>query len=81
MAQNWLRMAASALGQPQPADYLAHLNGNAARAGSLQASYLKKQRELWNALAAGKAPEPSARAEAGDRRFAAKEWRENPYYD
>jgi polyhydroxyalkanoate synthase len=81
MAKNWLRMAANAPGQPQPADYLARLSRDPSRAGALQASYLEKQRELWNALAAGEAAEPAPRPEAGDRRFAAKEWRDNPYYN
>jgi polyhydroxyalkanoate synthase len=80
MAKNWLRMAASAPSQPQPADYLAQLNLDRERVGALQAAYLEKQLQLWNALAAGKAAEPAARPEAGDRRFAAKEWRDNPYY-
>ena len=80
MATNWLRMAASAPGQPQPADYLARLSRDSSRAGALQASYLEKQRKLWHALAAGEAAEPSPRPEAGDRRFAAEEWRNNPYY-
>ncbi len=81
MAKNWLRIAASAPGQAQPADYLARLNRDSSRVGALQASYLEKQLELWNALAAGKAAEPTARAETSDRRFAAKEWRDNPYYN
>ncbi len=81
MAKNWLRMAASAPGQPPPADYLAQLNRDPARVGALQASYLEKQLKLWHALAAGKAAEPAVRPEAGDRRFAAKEWRDNPYYN
>jgi len=81
MAKNWLRMAASAPGQPQPADYLARLSRDSSRAGALQASYLEKQRKLWHALATGEAAEPAARPEAGDRRFAAKEWRDNPYYN
>ena len=47
---------------------------------SLQRSYFEKQAKLWAALASGKretlvAPDP------GDRRFAAREWRDNPYYD
>jgi polyhydroxyalkanoate synthase len=47
---------------------------------SLQRDYFDKQARLWTALASGKretlvAPEP------GDRRFAAKEWRDSPYYD
>ncbi len=81
MAKNWLRMAASAPGQPPPTEYLAQLNRDPARVGALQASYLEQQRKLWNALAAGKAAGPAVRPEAGDRRFAAKEWRDNPYYN
>ena len=81
MAKNWLRLAASAPGQPPPADYLARLNRDSSHVGALQASYLDKQRKLWNALSAGEATEPAARPEAGDRRFAAKEWRDNPYYN
>ena len=80
MAKNWLRLAASAPGQPQPADYLARLSRDSSHVGALQASYVEKQRRLWNALSAGEAAEPAARPGAGDRRFAAKEWRDNPYY-
>lgn len=80
MAKNWLRLAAGAPGQLQPVDYLARLSSDPARVGALQAGYLEKQAKLWTALATGKAPEPGARPEAGDRRFAAKEWRDNPYY-
>jgi polyhydroxyalkanoate synthase subunit PhaC len=47
---------------------------------SLQRTYLEKQTKLWAALAAGKR-EVLAEPEPGDRRFAAKEWHDNPYYD
>lgn len=80
MAKNWLRMAAGAPGQPQPVDYLARLSRDSSRVGALQAAYLDKQRQLWNALALGKAPGPQTRPPAGDRRFAAKEWGDNAYY-
>jgi polyhydroxyalkanoate synthase len=80
MAKNWLRMAASAPGQPLPADYLARLGADGARLGALQADYLDKQRRLWSSLAAGQA-DTGVRAEAGDRRFAAREWRDNSYYN
>jgi polyhydroxyalkanoate synthase len=80
MAQNWLRMATGAPAQGQPAEYLARLNGDAARLAALQTDYAEKLAKLWNALAAGKASEPAARPEPGDRRFAAQEWRDNPYY-
>jgi polyhydroxyalkanoate synthase len=80
MAQNWLRMSAGAAGQAGPAEYLARLAGDGARAGALQAQYLEKQRALWNALAAGRSA-TAARPEAGDRRFAAQGWRDNAYFD
>jgi polyhydroxyalkanoate synthase len=79
MAQNWLRMATAAPGQGAPAEYLARLNGDGARLGQLQAAYLEKQARLWQALAEGRRESP-VRPEAGDRRFAAREWRDNPYY-
>jgi polyhydroxyalkanoate synthase subunit PhaC len=47
---------------------------------ALQRSYFDKQVRLWSSLAAGKR-ETLVSPEPGDRRFAAKEWRENPYYD
>jgi poly[(R)-3-hydroxyalkanoate] polymerase subunit PhaC len=77
MAQNWLRLAAGAPGAP--ADYLARLGAHSERARALQAEYLGKQQALWQALAAGMR-EPGVRAAPGDRRFAGREWRENPYF-
>jgi polyhydroxyalkanoate synthase subunit PhaC len=71
VAQGWMRVMASA---PAAVDALPW--GNSV----LQQSYLDKQMRLWTALAAGKR-ELLAAPEAGDRRFAAKEWRDNPYYD
>ncbi len=50
------------------------------RSGALQADYLEKQTRLWTSLLAGKR-EAIADPAPGDRRFAAREWRENPYYD
>ncbi len=47
---------------------------------SLQRAYLEKQARLWAALASGKR-ETLAEPGPGDRRFAAKEWQDNPYYD
>ncbi|HEX5092211.1 MAG TPA: class I poly(R)-hydroxyalkanoic acid synthase, partial [Burkholderiales bacterium] len=79
MAKNWLRLAAGAQGPGVPAEYLARLSADTERLGAIQADYLEKQRQLWVALATGGAP-AAARAEPGDRRFAGREWRENPYY-
>ena len=71
VTQGWMRVlasapaAAGALPLPDPA---------------LQRTYLDRQAKLWNALASGRR-ETVAEPEPGDRRFAAKEWQDNPYYD
>jgi polyhydroxyalkanoate synthase len=44
----------------------------------LQRSYLEQQAQLWQALMAGG---KAALVEDDDRRFASREWRENPYYN
>ncbi|HWI34978.1 MAG TPA: class I poly(R)-hydroxyalkanoic acid synthase [Burkholderiales bacterium] len=44
----------------------------------LQRSYLDQQAKLWQALVAGEEPRV---VEDDDRRFASREWRENPYYN
>ena len=78
-AKNWLRLAAGAPTPGAPADYLARFAADSERAAALQAEYLEKQRKLWQALAAGM-KEAGVRAAPGDRRFAAREWRDDPYY-
>ena len=55
------------------------------RFAALQSGYLAKQAQLWSAMldpqGGAKAPaEPLVAPEPGDRRFAAREWRDNPYY-
>jgi polyhydroxyalkanoate synthase len=71
VTQGWMRVMASA---PSAAE--AFPWGNS----SLQRSYFEKQAKLWAALASGKR-ETLVSPDPGDRRFAAKEWRDNPYYD
>ena len=71
VTQGWMRIMASA---PGAAAGLSWSNP------SLQHSYFEKQARLWTALASGK-PETLISPQPGDRRFVAKEWRENPYYD
>jgi polyhydroxyalkanoate synthase len=72
LTQGWMRLMASA---PAAAD-TSWLGENSA----LHASYLEKQAKLWSALIAGRA-EPVISPEPGDRRFAHRQWNENPYYD
>ena len=78
-AQNWLRLAAGAPAPGAPAGYLARLAADGGRAGALQAEYLEKQKQLWLALAAGMR-DAGVRGAPADRRFAAKAWRDDPYY-
>ena len=71
VTQGWMQVMA---GAPAAAGALPWGNSE------LQQSYFSKQTRLWTALAAGKR-EALAEPQPGDRRFAAKEWRDNPYYD
>ena len=71
VTQGWMRILAN-----DPAAAAALPWGDA----SLQRSYFDKQARLWSALASGRR-ETLAEPQPGDRRFAAKEWRDNPYYD
>jgi polyhydroxyalkanoate synthase subunit PhaC len=71
VTQGWMRLMS---GSAMP--WMAALQ----RSNALQAAYLEKQTRLWNSMLAGR-HEAIADAVPGDRRFAAREWRENPYYD
>ncbi|MEA3194520.1 MAG: poly[(R)-3-hydroxyalkanoate] polymerase subunit PhaC [Betaproteobacteria bacterium] len=70
VTQGWMRLMSSA-------PWLAELQKSAA--GAIQAEYFDKQTRLWSALLAGRS-EALVDSQA-DRRFTAKEWRENAYYD
>jgi polyhydroxyalkanoate synthase len=67
-----MRLVGSA---PSAAD-AAWLGANA----ELQSRYLEKQAMLWQSLASGRR-EPVVKPQPGDRRFAHREWTDNPYYD
>jgi polyhydroxyalkanoate synthase len=69
ITQGWMRLMASA-------PLLAELQKTG---GALQGEYYDKQSRLWSAMLAGRS-EKVVDAPA-DRRFTAKEWRENAYYD
>jgi len=49
------------------------------RFAALQSGYVAQQAQLWSAAFTG-AKEPVVKPEPGDRRFASKEWQDNPYY-
>jgi polyhydroxyalkanoate synthase subunit PhaC len=76
VTQGWMRLMGSTPGSTGDMPWLAELTRNSA----LQSSYLEKQAKLWTALVSGKR-ESFAEPEPGDKRFAAREWRENAYYD
>ncbi len=60
--------------------WLAELQRSGTRTAALQSEYLEKQARLWSALVAGRS-ESVVAPQPGDRRFAAAQWRENPYFD
>jgi polyhydroxyalkanoate synthase len=64
--QGWMRLMAAAPGFQA--------------SGELQTAYAEKQAKLWAALLAG-SREALVEPAPGDRRFAAREWRDSPYYD
>jgi polyhydroxyalkanoate synthase len=66
VTQGWMRLMQAA----------PWVHGNAA----LQSQYVEKQSQLWSALLAGRS-ESLVQPAPGDRRFAHREWRENPYFD
>ena len=73
LTQGWMRILASTPGAAEASTWL---GAN----GELQSRYLEKQAKLWNSLVSGNgealiAPQP------GDRRFAHRQWTDNPYYD
>jgi polyhydroxyalkanoate synthase subunit PhaC len=80
VTKGWMQLAANACATSGMPPWLAELQRAAAGAGAMQASYLEKQTKLWSGLLAGR-EESLAKAAPGDRRFAAKAWRDNPYYD
>lgn len=63
--QGWMRLLAAA----------PDMQGNL----ELQRAYAEKQTRLWTAMLTGNLDSP-VETEAGDRRFSAREWRENPYF-
>jgi polyhydroxyalkanoate synthase len=83
VTQGWMPLAeiAAAFGAHGDAGaWIAALARSPEKLAALQRRYAQEQARLWNAMLAGQAP-PEPGAAAGDRRFAAREWRENPYYD
>jgi polyhydroxyalkanoate synthase len=72
LTQGWMRLMAAAPAAPEAT----WLTANAA----LRSAYLEKQAKLWQSLASGRG-KAVVKPQPGDRRFAHREWSENPYYD
>jgi len=58
---------------------MSNLAKDSERFAALQSGYVAQQAQLWSAMFGG-AKDPLVKPEAGDRRFAAKDWQDNPYY-
>src|SRR5207302_9059645 len=80
VTQGWMRLMARAPASASAAPWLAELQRNSAKLGAMQAAYLEKQSKLWSGLLAGQSAS-LADPDPGDRRFSAKQWRDNAYYD
>jgi len=62
---------------------MASLMQDSARFAALQSGYIAKQAQLWAAMVGeqnARAAPAAVTSDPGDRRFAAKEWNENPYF-
>jgi polyhydroxyalkanoate synthase subunit PhaC len=77
VTQGWMRLLSSAAGDT---GWLADLQRNNARFGSMQSAYFEKQTRLWAGMLAGSAEQVAA-PRPGDRRFSGKDWLDNPYYN
>ncbi|MDA8109478.1 MAG: class I poly(R)-hydroxyalkanoic acid synthase [Betaproteobacteria bacterium] len=77
----WMNLGTGVPPEANPAAWLASMAPDPARLAELQASYVEKQTKLWAGLLGQRPAEPAVAPEPGDRRFAAKDWRESAYYD
>jgi len=77
--EGWMPLAAEAQAATT-APWISQLAPDAAKFAAQQAAYGEQQARLWRSLLAGER-ETVAKPEPGDRRFAAREWRENRYFD
>jgi polyhydroxyalkanoate synthase len=77
----WMRLLFTPPPSDASGDWMKSLAGDSTRVAAMQTAYLEQQSKLWAALSAGPVTEPVVTQEPGDRRFVAKEWRENPFYD
>ena len=75
--------AGSEAGQVWQSLLAAH-GADPSRVAALQTGYLQQQMALWGAMLSretGQPAGPVATSDKGDKRFAAREWRNSPYFD
>jgi len=80
MTLGWMRLLTTPPPAGSPPEWLRSVTDPSLLAAA-QSAYVEKQTKLWASLSAGPGAKPVAEAEPGDRRFLAREWRENPFYD
>ncbi|GLR14904.1 class I poly(R)-hydroxyalkanoic acid synthase [Chitinimonas prasina] len=61
--------------------FMQGLMGNTQQLVGLQSSYYQQQMDLWMGLLGTREKQPNPPASKGDRRFAAPEWAQYPFYD
>ncbi|MBL8507410.1 MAG: hypothetical protein JNM11_03025, partial [Chitinimonas sp.] len=61
--------------------FMQGLMGNTQQLVGLQSSYYQQQMDLWMGLLGTREKQPNQPASKGDRRFAAPEWAQYPFYD
>jgi len=76
MQRVWMNLAAGGMPEGLPRAEASP------RVAQIHAGYVERQMRLWTEmLSRGNGSGAPARGANGDKRFAAREWRENPYYD
>ena len=83
-SQGWMGLLAGVPFGNDAAAWLAGVGVDPGHFAALQRELVEKQSQLWSAMLAGKtgaSPPAVAHAGKGDRRFASREWRDNPFYD
>ena len=81
LTRGWMQLLSSPPPAGDSAAWLGQLGIDPARVAQLHSAYLERQSQLWSSLSAGLAPQTLVDSEPGDRRFVAREWRDNRFYD
>jgi polyhydroxyalkanoate synthase subunit PhaC len=80
VTQGWMRLLAATPAAAGTPSWLLEVQRSAADFGARQSAYLEKQANLWSELISGRSENLIA-THAPDRRFSARAWREDRYFD